>query len=91
MATTMAMMMPRLHSTHLRGRSPFCTPEPRASRARSILMDEMHEYRGDFTFKVTEGHHGPTLRFLREDEVVTEIHLSRTGAERLGLALLRRT
>jgi hypothetical protein len=54
-------------------------------------MDEMHEYRGDFTFKVTEGHHGPTLRFLREDEVVTEIHLSRTGAERLGLALLRRT
>jgi hypothetical protein len=54
-------------------------------------MDEMHEYNGDFTFTVTEDRVGPVLRFLRHDEVVTEIHLSRVGAERLGLALLRRT
>ena len=54
-------------------------------------MDEMHEYNGDFTFTVTEGEFGPVLRFLRDEEVVTEIHLSRTGAERLGIALLRRT
>jgi hypothetical protein len=54
-------------------------------------MDEMHEYNGDFTFSVTEEERGPVLRFLRDGEVVSEIHLSRTGAERLGLALLRRT
>lgn len=61
-------------------------------------MDELYEYNGDFTFTVTEGERGPVLRFLRDDgralsdaEVVTEIYLSRTGAERLGLALLRRT
>jgi hypothetical protein len=54
-------------------------------------MDEMYEYNGDFTFTVTEGERGPVLRFLRGGEVVTEIHLSRTGAERLGLSLLRRT
>jgi len=55
-------------------------------------MAEMHEYNGDFTVTVTEGDSGPVLRFLRADgEVVTEIHLSRTGAEQLGLALLRRT
>lgn len=54
-------------------------------------MDELYEFNGDFTFSVTEGQRGPVLRFLRGDEVVTEIHLSRTGAERLGMALLRRT
>jgi hypothetical protein len=54
-------------------------------------MDEVHEYNGDFTFTVTEGDRGPVLRLLRGEDVVTEIHLSRTGAERLGLALLRRT
>lgn len=60
-------------------------------------MDELYEYSGDFTFTVTEGERGPVLRFLRDvrrgsgAEVVTEIYLSRTGAERLGLALLRRT
>ena len=54
-------------------------------------MDEMHEYNGDFTFTVTDGERGPVLRFLRDGEVVSEIYLSRTGAERLGLALLRRT
>lgn len=54
-------------------------------------MDEMHEYNGDFTFAVAEGERGPILRFLRDNEVVTEIHLSYAGAERLAVALLRRT
>lgn len=54
-------------------------------------MDELYEYNGDFTFTVTDGERGPVLRFLRDEEIVTEIYLSRTGAERLGLALLRRT
>jgi len=53
--------------------------------------EEHYEYNGDFTFSVTEGERGPVLRFLRDGEVVTEVYLSRTGAERLGLALLRRT
>lgn len=54
-------------------------------------MDEMHEYNGDFTFTVTDGERGPVLRFLRDGEVVSEIYLSRTGAQALGVALLRRT
>lgn len=54
-------------------------------------MLEMYEYNGAFTFTVTEGERGPVLRFLRNEEIVSEIHLSRAGAERLGLSLLRRT
>lgn len=54
-------------------------------------MDEMYEFNGDFSFSVTDGERGPVLRILRGDEVVTEIHLSRTGAQALGVALLRRT
>ena len=56
-------------------------------------MDEGHyEYAGNFTFTVTDGQRGSAiLRFRRDDEVISEIYLSRTGAERLGLALLRRT
>ena len=54
-------------------------------------MEEMFEYNGDFTFTVTDGERGPVLRFLRANETVAEIHLSRAGAERLGLSLLRRT
>lgn len=54
-------------------------------------MEELYEYNGDFTFTVTEGERGPVLHFHRGDEIITEIHLSRAGAERLALALLRRT
>ena len=54
-------------------------------------MLEMYEYNGEFTFTVTEGEMGPVLRFIRDGEVISEIYLSRTGAERLGLALLRKT
>ena len=54
-------------------------------------MLEMFEYNGEFTFTVTEGERGPVLRFLRGDELICEINLSRAGAERLGLSLLRRT
>lgn len=53
--------------------------------------EEYYEYNGDFTFRVDDGERGPVLRFLRDGEVVTEIHLSRTGAQNLGVALLRRT
>lgn len=53
--------------------------------------EEYYEYNGDITFSVTEGERGPVLRFLRGREVVAEIYLSRTGAQTLGVALLRRT
>jgi hypothetical protein len=53
--------------------------------------EEYYEYTGDFTFRVDDGERGPVLRFLRDEKVVTEIHLSRTGAQTLGVALLRRT
>jgi hypothetical protein len=53
--------------------------------------EEYYEYNGDFTFTVTDGERGPVLRFHRDGEVVTEIYLSRTGAQTLGVALLRRT
>ncbi len=53
--------------------------------------EEHYEYNGDFTFRVDDEARGPVLRFLRDGEVVTEIYLSRTGAQNLGVALLRRT
>ena len=52
-------------------------------------MDGLHEYHGDFDLTVTEGNRGPVLRFLRGSDIITEIHLSPTGAERLGRELLR--
>jgi len=54
-------------------------------------MDGLHEYHGDFDLTVTDGNRGPVLRFLRDSEIITEIHLSPTGAERLGRELLERS
>lgn len=54
-------------------------------------MEGMHEYTGDFNLTVADGNRGPVLRFLRYDDIVLEIHLTPTGAERLGRALLERS
>lgn len=53
-------------------------------------MDEReHEYTGGtLMYSVTPGERGPTLRFLRDDEVIATIQLGHIGAIRLGRELI---